>query len=144
MKKLVEMSIIATTGMTLAGFLISAVRKKKSLPPKALNQMIYPEKQPERANRIEGYLLYWLIGLGFSTVYKAIWDKSVHHPNASSGLALGFLNGVKGVARWHVLLKTHPSPPSIKLKPFYLQLLGAHVLFGYLHQMVIKKNTKNT
>lgn len=142
MKKTVAMSFIATTGMTLASYLISVLKNEKFLPALILNQLIYPKKQPGKAHKIEGYLLYWLIGLGFSSVYKPIWDKSLFRPSATSGLILGFLNGIKGIAGWHLMLKTHPTPPPIKFKPFYLQLLAAHILFGYLNQMIIKKNTR--
>jgi hypothetical protein len=140
MKRLIRMSLIATTGMTLASYLIAITVRKKMLPPVLLNQLTHPEEKTKKAHNIKGYLLHWLVGLSFSAMYKALWKKKLMPPDARSGLALGFANGIAGIAGWHLMLKLHPRPPVVKRKPFYIHLLATHIIFGYLNHLAFRKS----
>jgi hypothetical protein len=142
MKRVASMSFIATAGMTLASYIIAVSIRKKMLPPVLLNQLTHPEEKVKKAHNIEGYLLHWLVGLSFSAMYKALWEKNVIQPGATSGLALGFANGIAGITGWHLMLKLHPNPPVIERKPFFVHLLATHVLFGYLNQLVFRKGNR--
>ena len=44
---------------------------------------------------------------------------------------MGAFSGVFGIMVWNLIFKLHPNPPKTKLNEFNLQLLIAHLVFGY-------------
>ncbi|ELR71662.1 hypothetical protein C900_02398 [Fulvivirga imtechensis AK7] len=125
---------IGTTAMTAFSYAISAARGKQFREPELLNKLTRRiEERLEirrRHNDVEGWLMHYLVGLLFSTIYDQLWQKSRINTSFFKSLAMGGVTGVFGVSIWHLTFKMHPNPPKIHLKEFYVQLLVAHVIFG--------------
>jgi hypothetical protein len=132
-KKVVPMSLVATAGMTLYSYLVSRHKKEKFLETLLLNQLVYPHEKRQRAHHKTGYLLHYLVGLFFSTFYDQVWKHNLVKPGIFNSSWMGFLNGIGGIAGWHLTFTLHQHPPKVKLKRFYGQLLLAHVIFGILN-----------
>ena len=67
----------------------------------------------------------------FSIIYDLFWRKTKASPTTKSSLTLGAVSGIFGIMVWNVIFKLHPSPPKTKLSEFNLQLMIAHLIFGY-------------
>ncbi|NJN27688.1 MAG: hypothetical protein HC819_17830 [Cyclobacteriaceae bacterium] len=140
MKKEINMSLVATTGMTLVSYMLSEIKKEKFLEPLLLNQVLFPHDKKGHAHHVAGYGLHWLIGLGFSSIYKVMWRHSLIKPKTKNSLIMGFTNGLVGVAGWHFIFFFRHFPPKVKLKQYYLQLIVAHMVFGLLNKIVFNDN----
>ena len=138
MKKILAMSFPATSGMTLFSYILSVRHKEKFLEPLLLNQLIYPDSKKRKAHHASGYFIHLAVGLGFTAMYKWLWKKTPLKPDFITSLTLGFVNGMAGIAGWHSIFMLHRDPPHVKIKKYYLQLLAAHVIFGWINGMLYK------
>lgn len=135
---LIKMSIIATSGMTFFSYLLSVKHKEKFLEPLALNQLLYPKNKKEQAHHTLGYLVHYLVGLFFSAFFFHIFQNKTLKPNWKNFTLLGFFNGLMGALVWYISLRLHINPPKIKLGKYFLQLVGAHVIFGVLNGLIFQ------
>ncbi|MGK7396616.1 MAG: hypothetical protein ACNS62_18705 [Candidatus Cyclobacteriaceae bacterium M3_2C_046] len=140
--KTLPMNLVATTGMTIFSYLISLHKKEKFLEPLILNQLMFPQDKKQNAHHLLGYLAHLLVGQAFSLVYPIIWKHTSLKPNHGNSFLMGILNGFLGVVGWHVTIILHPDPPHIKLKKYYLQLIAAHAIFGWLNGLIYRVNGK--
>ncbi len=138
MKQILYMAIIATSGMTLFSHGLARIFKEKFLETVLLNQLVFPEKKEERENHPAGFVIHFGVGTFFSFLHYKFWKNTGFHPGILSGFATGFFNGLTGIAGWQAFFTLHPSPPCVKHKKFYAQLLAAHVVFGILNGIVFK------
>lgn len=136
LKKLLTSSFLGTVGMTLFSWGMSVSKKEKFLEPLVLNQLLYPASKKRQAHHPAGYVLHWLVGLLFSVFY--CWRYRPGRFSLVKSSLVGLLNGLVGVAGWQLTLTLHPKPPRLKLKPYYLQLLAAHTIFGLLNGLVCR------
>jgi hypothetical protein len=141
MKKILQMSIVATMGMTLFSYILSLILKEKFLETEILNQLIFPNNKEARKNHPAGYVIHFTTGTFFASIYRKLWDSTHLQPNLSTGATMGFINGLAGISVWHVILRLHSNPPDVNFKRFYLQLLFAHIIFGLINSFMFLKKT---
>lgn len=127
-------AIAGTTFMTSFSYVMAKIRKKQFKEPEILNELVSKAGiitiSPAK-NDITGWLLHYMVGFFFSTVYDRIWKKSAIKPNLFSGITFGAISGIFGIMIWNLTFKVHPNPPKVHLKEFYIQLFFAHLIFGY-------------
>ncbi len=133
MKKIAITSLLATGGMTLFSYLVSKILNKQFLEPAILNQLVFYRQKEKKKHHATGYLIHYAVGLFFTFAYRWLWKKNPSAQRNSASLALGFINGMIGIAGWHLTFVLHPSPPRVDKKNYFLQLLPAHIVFGFLN-----------
>ncbi len=120
--------------MTAFSYMISKLRGKQFREPELLNGLVaradFIDLSPSKENPL-GWLLHYQVGVMFSIIYDLIWRKTKASPTTKSSLTLGAVSGVFGIMVWNVIFKLHPNPPKTKLSEFNLQLMVAHLIFGY-------------
>jgi hypothetical protein len=142
MLRLLKMSLISTTAMTLFSCIMSINKKQTFIEPLVLNKLLFPKKKNSRRHHILGYIGHFSVGLLFSSVYKLTWERSpVSEIEKNSG-TMGLINGLAGISGWHIFFLANPDPPKVPLKKYYLQLLAAHVIFGLANGWTFKKIKK--
>src|SRR5690554_5121154 len=129
MKRELRMAMIATSGMTFFSYILSRIYREKFLETVLLNQLIFPTQKAEKKHHLAGIGIHYAVGYIFSLIYSRLWRRNSVPSGPVSGLVLGFLNGLAGIAGWHSVLTVHPNPPNIKPGKYYLQLLAAHMVF---------------
>ena len=78
-----------------------------------------------------GLVAHYLIGIGFTFVYAALWQADLGHPTFAFGVVAGFFSGMVGVLVWRLFFAIHPkAPTTIPLQSYLVTLLLAHVVFG--------------
>lgn len=143
MKHILQMSFIATSGMTLFSYILAQTFKEKFLETKLLNQLVFPYKKETNKNHPAGFLIHYAMGTFFSAIYYTIWKNSELRPSVATSSAMGFLTGIPGIAGWHTFLTLHSNPPTVHFRKYYLQLLFAHVIFGLLNGHVFKNTLQH-
>ena len=139
MKRILKMSIFATSGMTLFSYVFSRMFNRKFLEPLLLNQLVFSNKKASSKNHPAGFVAHYAVGTFFSALYYIYWKKTVPDPKALSGSVMGFLNGLLGVSGWHLFFVLHPNPPAIENRKYYIHLVFAHMVFGYLNGLAFRK-----
>jgi hypothetical protein len=139
MKKIVITSLLATGGMTLFSYLLSKVVNKQFLEPALLNQLVFFRQKERKKHHVTGYLIHYAVGLFFTLIYKWLWKKSPETQHNTVSLLLGFINGVIGLLGWQLTFLLHPSPPIVDRKNYHIQLLAAHVVFGFINSWSYRK-----
>jgi len=139
MKKIIISSVVATGGMTLFSFLLSKAGNKQFLEPALLNQLVFFRQKEKKEHHVTGYLIHYGVGLFFTIIYRWLWKKNPSTQRNPFGLILGFINGIIGLTGWHLTFLIHPSPPAVEKRDYYINLLAAHVVFGYLNSWSYRK-----
>jgi hypothetical protein len=139
MRNIAATSLVATGGMTLFSFLLSKLVKKNFLEPTLLNQLVFYREKAKKQHHPAGYVLHYLAGIFFTSVYSRIWKGTRLSPRSSDSLIMGFINGIIGASGWHLTFLAHPSPPQVNRRKYYLQLVAAHILFGLLNGIGYRK-----
>ena len=119
-------ALAATTMMTIFSYLLSYIVKVKFKEPEHLSVML---KRIPIHDKVAGWSVHYFVGLLFVVAYFIIWNKCIR-ANMNSGLAIGAINGLVAILVWHLTLKLHPHPPRIHRRPFYIQLVPAHIVFA--------------
>lgn len=136
-------SCIGTIAMTLFSYLVSVASGHNFIEPRPLGQLLL--RLWPGVNRwwsiAVGWLLHYLVGVAFVTVYVIVWHTTPVYANLVNGAWMGFVSGVVGVAVWHLTFKVHPNPPVVPLVKYYLHLLAAHVVFGSFAAITYKAIT---
>jgi hypothetical protein len=124
-------AIAGTSVMTLYSYLLSESKNKQFREPELLAillKRLFPRIN-KSTTRMEGWMLHYLVGLFFTSIYDRVWRKT-KGPSLSSALLLGAISGVVGISVWKKTFDLHPEPPLIEFKKYYGQLLVAHLVFG--------------
>ncbi len=131
--KILSGTVIGTSLMTLFSYYISHKLNREFKEPVLLNKMISrsPLAISKKNNPAPGWILHYSIGTVFVVGYHFIWRRKKLNPTLKNSTFLGFISGFIGISGWHILFIIHPKPPSIHLKNYYLQLLAAHIVFGW-------------
>ena len=116
--------------MTLFSYVASRLMNDQFREPRLLSHFFFPAELQHRQPPTKGWLLHYLIGIGFSGAYQGLWKKYTRLPPTSDGLYYGSVCGLLGVAGWHRVFTTHPSPPKVNLKLYLAHLFAAHFVFG--------------
>lgn len=127
-------ALCGTTLMTAFSYIVSSVRGKQFREPELLNGLVaragLTDFSPSKEHAA-GWLMHYQVGLMFSIIYDLIWRKTNVSPSPKNSLIMGAVSGIFGIMVWNLIFKLHPDPPKTKLKEFNLQLLIAHLIFGY-------------
>lgn len=136
--KIINKIIIAgaagTTFMTLYSILKSKQDNQEYTEPVLLNKLIDNSKNlPALQNEAfhpAGYVLHYVTGIGFVTLYWLLWRRALLQPSGFRIVVVGGLSGLTGIAVWEILFKQHDNPPYNNRLGYYSQLLTAHIIFS--------------
>jgi hypothetical protein len=126
-------SIAATSAMTLFSYAVSASARELYKEPVLLSYILshlHLEVSPSFKN-ILAWILHYIIGLGFVIAYHFLWAYNILTITWPVSFLLGAISGIIGIITWFILFKAVPQKPNINFKGYYLQLLAAHVIFGF-------------
>jgi hypothetical protein len=126
--------ISGTSFMTLFSYIAANAENEQFREPQllaALVKRIYTDITPKQAEAI-GWALHYMVGCMFTAAYQKIWKRTPLKRNALSGLLLGGISGLIGIAVWHTVFSLHPDPPRTHREGYYKQLFIAHLIFGLL------------
>lgn len=126
--------IAGTTAMTAFSYAMSTAENKQFREPELLNALVKrlktrPDIKKKHLN-VEGWLMHYMVGLLFSSVYDQVWQKTSINPSFLKSMVMGVTTGVFGISIWYGTFKLHPNPPKVHFKEYYAQLLIAHAIFG--------------
>lgn len=128
--------VLGTSTMTLFSYAASEKQHEQFKEPVLLHKLFrkgllsLPGKRSGKGNRLDGWLLHYIAGFLFSTAYDRIWNETKVAPTIPSGIVLGAISGLAGIAIWDLTFRMHPDPPKVNIKDYYKHLMAAHVVFG--------------
>jgi hypothetical protein len=130
--KILAASAAGTSAMTAFSYSVSALQQEEFREPRILSQLIQRllPKQDKTLSAYEGWMLHYGVGTLFNVVYDQVWRKTGWKPSLRTGLLLGAISGLIGIAVWKTTLKWHPDPPPISFKKYGPHLLVTHLIFG--------------
>ena len=141
--KAVTAGTVGTTAMTAFSYMLSQQKDRNFREPRLLAGMM--EKlttlNKDEATKI-GWLVHYSVGIFFALVYQSLVEKRLIQANVKSGLVIGGITGLFGVAIWHLTRSLHPKPPRTNYRKFYGQLVVAHIIFGTITIILLRR--KNT
>jgi hypothetical protein len=122
----------ATSLMTGFSYLMSAAFNKLYKEPVLLKKIMsrLGVDLQESTQKAVGWILHYFIGLLLVIAYDLLWTYSPLKVSWISGLVLGALSGLVGIAGWMIIFRLPDHPPGVHFKEYYLQLFFAHVVFG--------------
>jgi hypothetical protein len=131
-KKISAGALAGTSVMTAFSYLITNEKNREFREPVLLGILLKKviPSMSKKNSTIGGWLIHYGVGFLFAAAYHQLWKRTKFNPTAFSGLMLGGINGVIGVAAWRATFKLHPDPPKILYKNYYGHLLLAHLVFG--------------
>lgn len=127
---------LGTSTMTLFSYAAARKKDKQFEEPVLLHKLFrrglssLSDKINGGGDRFDGWLLHYIAGFLFSTAYDRIWKETKVAPTVTSGVLLGAISGLAGIAIWNLTFKMHPDPPDVDRKGYYKHLMAAHVIFG--------------
>ena len=130
LRKILLPGVGATCAMTLFSYVTSRLMNDQFREPQLLAHFFFPAEKLRGQPPTKGWLLHYLIGIGFSGAYQGLWKKHTRLPPTSDGLCYGSVCGLLGVAVWRLVFATHPLPPKVNLKLYLAHLFAAHFVFG--------------
>lgn len=128
--------IVGTAFMTLFMYLLTFITERVMKVTQILGTMLTFRTTEEgglsetKPAVIAGVIGHYCIGILFALCYLLLWRAGIGTPDLMYALLFGFLNGIAGITAWRVFFAIHPNPPDIKLKPYLLTLLAAHLVFA--------------
>ena len=122
-----KIALISTITMTAFSYLVTLLVKKNLIEPYWLNVVLFKSKM---AFRPLGWVLHYVTGIGFLYLQLFIL-KLLSEGFLINGFIIGVLEGLLGILMWHILFKICFKPKELKLSWYYLNLLGAHLVFCY-------------
>lgn len=129
-------SVMGTSTMTLFSYAASEKKHEQFKEPVLLHKLFrrgllsLSGKRNGRGSRFDGWILHYVAGFLFSTAYDRIWKETKVAPSIPSGIILGAISGLAGIAIWDLTFRMHPNPPKVNIKDYYKHLMAAHVVFG--------------
>lgn len=133
-------SVAATSVMTLFSYAVSLSAREMYKEPVLLTYILtvlHLQVSPNLKS-ILGWLLHYLIGLGFVVGYHFLWFSEFLEISWDVSILLGVISGIIGVISWVILFEIIPQKPDIDFKGYYIQLFAAHIIFSVIAFMVYK------
>ena len=137
--------IAGTTTFTLFSYIMTERTGKDYEQPELLGKMIDRTEidLTKKESEYSGWLIHYLTGIIFATVYKKILDLSSIKPGIKNGAITGAITGLPAILGWHTLLYLHPNPPRKKSWDYYAELVAGHIIFGATCFWVFNKRMIN-
>ncbi|KAF2517148.1 hypothetical protein [Flavobacterium foetidum] len=131
----------ATTVMTMFSYAVSKSAREIYKEPVLLAYVLKSVqlKSATMVHFIMGWILHYLIGLGFVVAYHILWQHNIVAFNWIGAYLLGAISGVIGIIGWVILFSLQKQQPNIDFKGYYIQLFFAHVIFGATAFIVYKQ-----
>ena len=133
--------ILGTSVMTLFSHLLEMITSYKFNEAHLLNELIHRSKPTANTiskNHFYGWVIHYVIGFGMAAGLYGYYLYKVNEITISRGAFLGFILGIIGIAGWSLLIHLHSNPPKIKWNIFFIQLMGAHVIFGVIVTYILE------
>src|ERR1700712_3598189 len=108
-------SFLATSVMTLFGYIYSFVSGNNLKEPELLGKLIR-RAIPMRSRAISqlgGWCMHYAIGLLFTEMYHKFWHEVPEKNRLKSGLVFGAIGGVAAILLWRFTFAVHPNPPAV-------------------------------
>ncbi|MFC4097281.1 hypothetical protein [Euzebyella saccharophila] len=96
------------------------------------------KKRRKNINHINGWLVHIAIGLGMAIGLYFAYLTPFLMNNLLKAIAWGILAGALGIIGWCLLFNVYDKPEKTSLKPFFVQLVIAHILFALTCFIVFK------
>jgi len=90
-----------------------------------------------------GWIIHFAIGVTMATILYCYYFYLSEGVFIWTGLFLGFILGIIGVAGWLILVSYHKNPPKINWRFFFVQLIVAHMIFGVTVTWVLARFVTN-
>ena len=126
-------SILGTAIMTGFSHVVESLTDNKFNEAHLLNGLISNLKSVNSSigdNHYLGWIIHFAIGIGMAAILYCYYFYIVDDISLWTGLFLGFILGIIGVAGWSLMISYHDNPPKIEWKHFFIQLVVAHMIFG--------------
>ena len=81
-------------------------------------------------NHYLGWVIHFAIGISMAAILYCYYIYLADSISIWTGLFLGFILGIIGIAGWYLIISYHDNPPKIDWKFFFIQLVVAHIIFG--------------
>lgn len=124
--------IAGTTFMTIFSHVLGEIEDEDFSEPHLLAKL-YHRLQPGKSQtnaKTAGWMGHYVVGTLFSAAYNVLWTNKLVKASGKNGVWVGAISGVLAVAVWKTTFKTHPAPPGIHFKKYYVQLFFAHIVFA--------------
>jgi len=133
-------SFAATSVMTLFSYAVSAGAREVYKEPVLLAFILntFHLKTAPNLKILLGWILHYLIGIGFVIGYHYLWISGYMELSWSVSFLLGVISGIIGIIGWIVFFEIIPQKPNIDFTGYYLQLFVAHIIFSVTAFMVYK------
>jgi len=140
-EKTAMLGLAATSAMTLFSYIISERKGKNFKEPLLLSGFLKNSgfTTEKGAANWAGWLTHYAVGEALALAHPYAWRKTHSGPSVGSGLTLGALAGLGGIAIWHLCFKMHPQPPKTNHYRFYGHLFLAHIVFSLTMSLGYKK-----
>lgn len=132
--KILISAFVGTFMMTAFSYLISYLSSHNFKEPELLNLLTSKEKRiPFKVKKksIFGFIIHYLIGCLFVVCFYLFLEFTGFSYSLITGSGLGFIAGLTGVLGWKIAFKLHKNPVDIPLTKFFIQLVIAHIIFGF-------------
>ena len=130
--KILSSGLLGTTAMTAFSYLVSDKKNKNFREPVVLSQLanrLIPELE-KHDSKLAGWLSHYGVGILFAAAFDQVWNRTRTRPSLASGLVLGALSGLTGLATWKTTFKAHPNPPLKNMRSFLSHLMEAQLVYG--------------
>jgi len=130
--QLILISIGATSAMTWFNYFITKKLQKTYKEPVVLATLFseLPLHFSHGIKRKIGWMIHFLIGFIYVTIYHILLDEYVLSISAESALLLGIISGIIGILGWAILFRITNYKPKIDYVKYYIQLFFAHIIFA--------------
>jgi len=81
-------------------------------------------------NHYLGWIIHFAIGISMAAILYSYYFYLADGIFIWTGLFLGFILGIIGIAGWSLMISYHDNPPKIDWMYFFIQLMVAHMIFG--------------
>jgi len=131
--KLLLCAFFAMITMTGFSYILSNTFRKLYKEPVLLTYFLEELhlSLPPFLKSIFAWMLHYLIGLGFVIGYHLLWYNDLLSMTWFVAFILGAVSGIIGIIGWVFIFGYTQHEPKIDLKGYYLQLLIAHIIFGF-------------
>lgn len=138
--QIITSSVAATSVMTLFSYAVSASAREIYKEPLLLSYVLASLKLEisQNAKNILGWVLHYLIGLGFVMIYHFLWFNEFLEISWLVSVLLGVFSGIIGILTWILLFEIIPQKPNIDFKGYYIQLFIAHIIFSIVAFLVYR------
>ncbi|MEO6733498.1 MAG: hypothetical protein ABIN01_19905 [Ferruginibacter sp.] len=139
--KILLAATAGTTAMTVYSYTLAEIKSENFKEPQLLAQLLSTIDRPlnRTSASITGWAIHYLVGLIFTLFYERMVKSAGENSIIKQGIMMGSVNGVIAMIGWQITRRIHPSPPQIAYKKFFGQLFIAHVVFGIVTTLFLKK-----